>query len=512
MDNQRYFSNANLMIGLLALLNVFIHLYFSFNLEYHRDELLYFSLGMNPDLGYATVPPMIGWIAWLMQGISGNSLFSVRIFPALMSAVFVVLVSETARELGGSSSARILAAVGSVVSIIGLRTFLMFQPVHIDLLMWTLVFYLVARYVNTRSDKFLILLGMSAGAAMLNKYLIGLLLFSLLLVIPFTRFKNIFGKKSFLFALFGGLLVFSPNLIWQIANGLPVIDHFSELKRTQLVNVDRVAFLIEQLAMPGIASLLTVAGLVYMFSSPRMKDYRFMAFVAVLVILILMLLQGKSYYAQGIYPFLIAAGAVFWEKTLRKAWLKTAFILMMIVLTLPAVPIGIPIWKTEGLVTYFDMLKNRYGMDFICRFEDNSIHSLPQDYADMLGWEELTAITAEAWQTIPDKEAAFIYAENYGQAGAINVIGKRYGLPDPVCFSESFKYWFPREFNPDIRYVLYINSESPGEDVLRVFHSVVKVGSITNPDAREYGTGVYLLSDPVGSFNTFWRERTKQLF
>ena len=130
-DKKRYFSNANLIIGLLALINVFIHIYFSLNLEYHRDELLYFSLGRHPDFGYATVPPMIGWIAWLMQGIIGNSLFAVRIFPALMSAVFVVLVSETARELGGSSSARILAAVGSVVSIIGLRTFLMFQPVHI---------------------------------------------------------------------------------------------------------------------------------------------------------------------------------------------------------------------------------------------------------------------------------------------------------------------------------------------------------------------------------------------
>ncbi len=511
MDKKRYFSNANLIIGLLALINVFIHIYFSLNLEYHRDELLYFSLGRHPDFGYATVPPMIGWIAWLMQGIIGNSLFAVRIFPALMSAVFVVLVSETARELGGSSSARILAAVGSVVSIIGLRTFLMFQPVHIDLLMWTLMFYLVARYVNTGADKFLILLGITAGAALLNKYLIGLLLFSLLLVIPFTRFKSIFGKKSFLFALTGGLLVFSPNLIWQIVNGLPVIAHFSELKQTQLVNVDRVAFLIEQLAMPGIASLLTVAGLIYMFVSPRMRDYRFMAFVAVLVILILMLLQGKSYYTQGVFPFLMAAGAVFWERTLRKTWLAGAFAILMIILSLPAVPIGVPVWKTDGLVTYFAELKDKYGMAFICRFEDNSIHSLPQDYADMLGWEELTAITAEAWKTIPDKDAAFIYAENYGQAGAINVIGKKYGLPDPLCLSESFKYWLPEEFDPDIKYAIYINSEV-GEDVLRIFRNVVKVGSISNPDAREYGTGVFLLSDPAVSFNAFWKERTKHLF
>jgi hypothetical protein len=65
-------KNINLTITVIALFSVLIHLLVYRNLEYHRDELLYFSLGLHPAFGYATVPPMIGWIAWLMQNIPGT--------------------------------------------------------------------------------------------------------------------------------------------------------------------------------------------------------------------------------------------------------------------------------------------------------------------------------------------------------------------------------------------------------------------------------------------------------
>src|SRR5664279_6375266 len=103
---------ADLPVIFLALFNICIHLLVINNLEYHRDELLYFSLGQHPDFGYATVPPMIGWIAWFMQNVFGYSLFAVRLFPALLSGVMVLLVSAITRELGGSPYSRILASIG----------------------------------------------------------------------------------------------------------------------------------------------------------------------------------------------------------------------------------------------------------------------------------------------------------------------------------------------------------------------------------------------------------------
>ena len=510
MRNEPGIKHVNIIIGALAFLTVAIHLIFSYNLEFHRDELLYFSLGQHPAFGYATVPPLTGWVAWVMQNIFGYSLFAVRFFPALLGGLMVFLISAIAKELGGSDYSRILAAIGIIISIFGLRTFLLFQPVHIDLILWTLFFSLVVKFINTSSGKYLILLGITAGLALLNKYLIGILFFSFLIIIPFTPYRTLFRNRKFWYGILAGIIVFSPNLIWQIVNGLPVINHFSELKRTQLVNVDQGAFLIEQLIMPGAASILTVAGIIFLIINKKVRKFRFLGLVVISVIMTLMLLHGKSYYTQGIFPFLIAAGAVSWENLLRKTWLKILLLLLLIILTLPVVPIGVPVYKTERLIKYFKGIGTNYGMDFICRFEDNSIHSLPQDYADMLGWEELAGIADKAWQMVPDKKSAFIYCENYGQAGAITVIGKKYGLPEAVCFSESFRYWIPKKFDPDITSFVYINDEM-GEDVRLLFAKITKIGSISNPDAREFGTTVWLCEDPVDSFNKFWELRIEDL-
>ncbi len=277
------------------------------------------------------------------------------------------------------------------------------------------------------------------------------------------------------------------------------------------MNVDQSTFLIEQLVAPGVASILTVAGIIFLLVSRKVRKFRFLGLVVISVIITLMLLHGKSYYTQGIFPFLIAAGAVSWGRVLKKTWLKILLPLLLIILTLPIIPIGVPVYKAEGLIRYFKNIRTNFGMDFVCRFEDRSIHSLPQDYADMLGWEELTRITHDAWQLIPDKKAAFIYCENYGQAGAITVIGRKYGLPEAVCFSESFRFWIPKKFDPDITSFIYINDEL-GNDVQQIFKRITKIGSISNTDAREFGTTVYLCQDPSGSFNYFWTERLKQIF
>jgi hypothetical protein len=498
--------SEDLPILFLAVFNVLIHLLVINNLEYHRDELLYFSLGQHPDFGYATVPPMIGWIAWLMQNAFGYSLFAVRLFPAFLSGVLVILTAAIAQQLGGSSYSRILAGIGVVISGFVLRTFSLYMPVHIDVLFWTMIIYVVIRYINTSSGKLLIWFGLIAGLSLLNKYLIGILFFCLLIIIPFTSNRKIFRNKYFWIGILGGITIFLPNLIWQVVEGLPVINHMSELERTQLTHVDSFSFISDQLIMPLWASVLTVAGLIYLLMNKEAIKYRFLGIVTILVIVILFILKGKGYYTIGVFPFLIAAGAVSYEQWLKKLWVKITFPLILVLLTIPILPLGLPVFKSQGLVSYFKNLGNKYGIEIGRRFEDGSIHSLPQDYADMLGWEELTAIANKAYQMIDDKKASFIYCENYGQAGAITIIGKKYGLPEAVSFHESFRYWIPLKFNPDIRSFIYINDEM-GEDIQNLFGKITLVGRISNQDAREYGTAVYLCQDPKISFNTFWKSR-----
>jgi hypothetical protein len=494
----------------MALFSILIHLLTVNNLEYHRDELLYFSLGMHPSAGYASVPPLIGWVAWIMQGILGYSVFAVRFFPAVLSGAMILLSASIARELGGSRYASFLSGLGLLISIFFMRTYGLFHPVHIEIFLWTLSIYLIIKYITSTNDKFLIWFGIIAGISLLNKYLAGMLYIGLLAIIPFTRHREVLSKKMFWYGIAAGFLIFLPNLVWQAVKGFPVFNHIGELYDTQLVHMDYALFLKEQLLMPFAASLFTIAGLVFLFTGEKMKRFRFLGFLSLFIIVGLMLLKGKSYYTLGIFPMLIISGAVAYDQWLGNRRIRVLFPAMLVIITLPLIPMGMPVFKRDGLIKYFSNLEKKYGMDLGRRFEDGSIHSLPQDYADMLGWEEMTALAAKGYNMIGDKESAFIYAENYGEAGAITVIGKQHGLPEAVSFNESFQYWAPGHFDPDIKSVIYINDE-PGDDIKALFRKITLVGRISNPDAREYGIGVYLCEEPAGSFNDFWKERLSQL-
>jgi len=507
---KRGWKSVDLVILAIALFNIAGRLLVHNNLEYHRDELLYLSLGQHPDFGYATVPPLIGWISWLLQHIFTESLFAIRLFSSVLGGVLIFLTASMAKELGGSRYAAILAATGLTVSGFFMRTFFLFHPVHLEIFLWTLCLLMVIKFINSGRNSFLIYFGIAAGFALLNKYLAGLLFLGLLVIIPFTRYRNILSNKHFWFGLIAGGLVFLPNLIWQAVHGFPVFNHISELYDTQLVHVNARAFLTDQLFLPFVGSLFTVAGLVYILSSGNLRRFRFLGFLALFVIVALLFLKGKSYYTLGIMPLLIAAGGAAYDRWLRNRILRIAFPLLVLIVAVPGVPAGLPVWDKEGLVSYYRGLEEKYGADFGRRFEDGSIHSLPQDYADMIGWEEFASLADSAYSMIEDKTAALIYAENYGQAGAITITGKKYGLPEAVSFHESFKYWFPREFPVEIKSLVYIN-HTLGDDVKELFADIRLIGKISDPDAREYGAAVYLCEEPVTSFNEFWKERTYEL-
>jgi len=500
-------KRVDLIILAIALFNIVIRLLVYDNLEYHRDELLYLALGQHPDFGYATVPPLIGWVSWLLQHLFSNSLFAIRLFASVLGGVMIFLVASMARELGGSRYAAILAATGLTVSGFFMRTFFLFHPVHLEIFLWTLCLLMIIKYINTGRASFLIYFGISAGFALLNKYLAGLLFLGLLLIIPFTRYRYIFSKRDFWIGMIAGGLIFLPNLIWQAVHSFPVFNHISELYDTQLVHMNAGVFFTEQLFLPFVGSVFTVAGLVFLLASRGVIRFRFLGFLALSVILALFILKGKSYYTLGIMPLLIAAGSAAYDSWFRNRVLRIAFPLAMVLIAIPGVPAGLPVWEKEGLVTYFNDLEEKYGADLGRRFEDGSIHSLPQDYADMIGWEELTALTDSAYSMIEVKEAALIYGENYGHAGAITIIGRKYGLPEAVSFHESFRYWFPRDFPVEIKSLVYINHEL-GADVAELFADIRLIGKISDPDAREYGAAVYLCEEPVSSFNDFWRART----
>src|SRR6218665_3240850 len=185
----------------LALLKVVFHLYFYNMLEPHRDELLYFSLGTHPDSGYASVPPMIGILAFLLMKTIGFSAFAIKILPAILGGIMIWLTARITEELGGSWFAQLLAALGIFIAPIFVRPFYLYQPVGFDIFFWTLIFYLTIRYLNTRQNNYLLYLGVAAGLAILNKHLVVLQLVSLVIAFLLSSERKVLTQKSFGFAL-----------------------------------------------------------------------------------------------------------------------------------------------------------------------------------------------------------------------------------------------------------------------------------------------------------------------
>ena len=500
----------NAIIATIALVNILIHFLFHNQLEFHRDELLYFALGKHPALGYFSVPPLIGWMATLMQTIFGFTIFSVKLLPILLSGAFVWITAEITKSLGGNVFAQALACLCLITTPFAMRTGILFLPVPFDFFFWSLIYLFIIRFINTNKDKYLYALGVTIGLAILNKYLVLLLLLSILILLPFSNQKYIFGRKSFYLCLLIALVICSPNIYWQWSMNFPVFDHLAALNETQLQLVSRSSILLDQVYIFYLGSIVGLFGLFFLLFKRNDHNYKLIGTSTLLILSILLLLRGKSYYTAGIYAVLIPAGAVYIGQLIKQQKLikyKPAKIIVysiILILFIPIVPYGLPVFLPKKLVNYFDTVE-KIGIDVGRKFEDGSKHSLPQDYADMLGWEELANIVSQAYEQVTDKNSCSIYCEEYCSAGVVAVLGEKHGLPNPISFDDSFIYWIPDNFQPDLETFIYVN-DNLGTDVEELFDEIILVGQIKEPLAREFGTKVYLCKKPNRSFNEFWQE------
>lgn len=503
----KFLSGHRLCILMLALANSSIHLLFYNTLGFHRDELLYFSLGQHLSAGYASVPPFTGLVAWIVINTMGYSLLAVRLLPALFSGLYLLVGAGIAREMKGGTYAQVLTAAGIMVTPLNLRAFYMFQPVYFDLFIWSLFLYVILRWINSRNDKYLLLMGITAGVALMNKYLMALLILSVMVAFLFSQYRIIFRNRKFYLAVVLALVILSPNIIWQFMHNWPALIHMKALQESQLVHVDRITFITDQAFLGCMAIILIIPGIFFGLTQKLLAPYRPVILGTILVVIILALLRGKSYYTAGLLPVWIAAGSVIIEKAIQPKFWRVTLIFLLFAFTVPLVPMGIPVFRQENLKAYFARIRQATQFDMMLRWESGKVHQLPQDYADMLGWDEIASLTDQAYRQVLDKIPVMIFADNYGEAGAIMVLGKKYGLPEPACLSESFYYWFPRYPKQEITHLIYINEGETDEDLQKLFAEIRLVGSVQNPLAREYGTSVWLYSQPRKSFNAFLKEQ-----
>jgi hypothetical protein len=307
-----------------------------------------------------------------------------------------------------------------------------------------------------------------------------------------------------------GFLIILPNLIWQFFHNFPIFHHMEELSVTQLKNINPLDFIIDQFLMHLPITWVWVLGFTGLLKSKTLQPFRMIAVFFVVVILMLFFLHGKSYYTLGAFPVMLAAGSVAIERlTQNRTFLRVPAVVFPIMLILPLLPFSIPILNPEKLTKYAATFTEQTGVESFNRWEDGQIHPLPQDFADMIGWKEIARLAAKAYYQIPieERKNTMIYAENYGQAGAIDFYGKEFNLPPCISFSSSYMLWSPEKVN--LKKLIYINDEF-NDDIKQTFGKHTLIGQLSDQHAREKGVQIWLLENPNEKFNQLYEQSSKE--
>jgi hypothetical protein len=199
-------------------------------------------------------------------------------------------------------------------------------------------------------------------------------------------------------------------------------------------------------------------------------------------------LKGKNYYLAPIYPVLLAAGAIVIERALERrtvVW-KAALVAVLLAGGVLLAPVTMPVLPVDAFLGYLDHLPFA-----IPRTEkSHAAAALPQHYADQFGWEEMVATAAQAWNRIPadERPGCGIFGQNYGQAGAVDFFGPRYGLPPALSGHQTYHLWGPRSYSGNCLIVL---GDRP-ERLRQLFENVEYVGASQNPYALESHIPVYI--------------------
>ncbi len=491
------------LIGIIAFLKLALHLLTFANYELHRDALLYFSLGQNLAWGYASVPPGIGVVAALTTAVFGDSVFALRLIPAVVGFFSVILVGKIVLELHGGKRAILIACLAFVLSPAFLRSNALFQPVSFNQFFWLMSGFLFIRLVRSENPGYWLPIFGILGLAFLFKYSIAFFIVSVLLTLFLSGHRRLFFSGYFLVGGVVAVMIISPNLYWQYQHNWPLIHHMGELQRTQFAHVSVSGFLLDQLLMniPGV--FVWTIGFVTFLVYRKEKKYRFLPMAFLITVVILLLLHGKSYYTLGFYSILFALGGVAIEKYYKPGWLLT-YLIFMVVTLLPLLPFSLPILGMERMAAY-----SKPVAQFTNRWEDGKVYILPQDYADMTGWKELGELVGKTWSELPDsvKSSCFIFAQNYGEAGAVNFYGAKYACPQPISFNDEFLLWAPDSVG--MKPLLYIDNDMG--DIEFLYQNVQFVGEIQNPYFRENGLKLYYCTNPIQAFPAFYADKVKRL-
>ncbi len=415
---------------------------------YFRDELYYLATSDHLAWGYVDFAPLAALILHISRSMLGDSLRAIRFLPALAGGAEILLTGLITRELGGKRFAIFLACLSVFLAPVILNQTTRFSMNPFEPLFWMGCVYFLLRAINQDRPQWLVGCGVLLGIGIENKHSTMFFLLSLVGGLLLTSGRRLLMTKWFWIAAGVVVLLSLPNFIWQVQHGFATWVDLSNVKRTHKnVELPPLPFFGQQIFSLGpTTALVWVAGLGFLLFNKRANAYRVLGITFLIFFLILMALHGKDYYLAPIYPMLFAAGGVFWE-SVRNAgkfvrWIP-ALVVVLVLTGVIAIPLVVPILAPAEIVPYMEKLGVKPKNN-----ETATSGDLPQHFGDEFGWPEMVSAVASVYNALPPAERAktAILAGNYGEAGAVDFFGWRYGLPKAISAHQNYYYWGPRDY------------------------------------------------------------------
>lgn len=470
---------------------------------FFRDELYYAACGEHLAWGYVDHAPLIAVVARLSRVLFGDSLVALRAFPALAAGLTVLVAAWMARELGGGHSAGLLAAVAVFTAPVYL-TFDSFLSMNaFEPIFWTLCALLFVRIVRRNSPKLWLWVGVVAGLGVMNKHPLIFLASGLIVGMLLTSARREFASPWIWLGVLLSFAIFLPNLVWEWRHAWPTLEILRIVAQTVNAPVTPLQFAAEQVLLTGpLAAPIWIGGLWFLLRAQEAKLFRALGWAYLVVLAEFILLGGKIYYLAPFYPILLAAGAVWLERLIEKrglAWLRPTFVTFLLATEVVAAPLTMPILPVETTARYAAF----WHVEDV-QVEKLPSGKLPQLFAEMFGWEEKAATVARVYAGLSQEERSrcAILTYNYGEAGAVDYFGGRYGLPKAISAHNNYFLWGPRDYTGEV----VISFGVPRKDLEAIWEEISQAATIVNQYAvpDETNLPVYVCRRPKMPLRVAW--------
>ncbi len=509
-SNRQIFPESSFYLFGISLVFIFIQLFTASNYPLFRDELYYIDCANHISFGYVDHPPVSIIVLALWKSVFGDSLFSLRVLPALSGGLLIFLSGYITASLGGNKSAQILAAISvfcvPVYWILGG----FYSMNSFDPLVWSLLFYIIVMIIKTNNEKLWIIFGVIAGIGLMNKISVGYLGAGIFVAMIFTEERKWLLNKFFWMGGAIAALIFVPYLIWNMQNEYATLEFIRNASVYKNAIITPIDFFKEQILQDGpLNFFIWFPGIIALLFWGKLKKYRLFAITYILIFAFLSLNRAKPYYLAPVYPVIISAGVVFLtdffdKKNIR--FLKPVAAVLLISGMAVLMPAVVPVLSPAETSVY--LRKIGYLPE---TGENQEIGRLPQYFADRFGWEEMTLKVAGVYNSLSDEEKRHtaIYARNYGEAGAINYYGRRLNLPQALSGHNNHFLW--KHEMDSVTSLIIIGGKI--ENHLEDFEEVTLLGVTENEFSMPYENhlNIFLGRNPKRPLKEIWRSVKKYI-